>query len=470
MRPLHSLYRKYKSVLAFWSVLLAASLVLPSISLAQRPPGPPPAENVAFSVAWQRADLPVAEGRAQRSWLWGPRALNTLNEPLAESPGGFRQVQYYDKARMEVNNPGADPNSAGYVTNGLLVTEMMSGRVQVGVNSFEQRQPAAVPIAGDMLVTAGQTANTLTYAALAKLASLGPGQNQDSPRIGGTVNIVISPEGNLLRSVPPVAENLLPRIKYYEPATKHNIPDVFYDFMNQSGVVYENGQYRRGVVFDWVSAMGYPITEPYWTGIVINGKSYPVMVQAFQRRLLTYNLANAPEWRVEMGNVGMQYYQWRYNVAAPAPQPGGGTTLTIRRPNLPDIFQSGQFSGIEQPLYQAVSEQQAWSRFWEQHTAKLDAYIPSPAVDFKRDFIVAAFWGNKPNGCYSLRIEALNLKQGALHVTVNQAQRSGGCTQVITQPNDMVLVSRAGLPTGKLDVLFVDPSGKQIAAGGLTLP
>ena len=471
MRPLHihSLYRTKKSAVALWSLFLAASIAFPSISQAQTPPGPPPTENAAFSEAWQRADLPVAQGRAQRSWLWGPTALTTRNEPLAESPGGFRLVQYYDKARMEINNPGADPKSAGYVTNGLLVTELMSGRVQVGANTFEQREPAAIPIAGDVPVIGGPPANTLTYAALAKVASLEPGQNADSARIGGTVNIVLNSQGSPTKVAPPFAGNLLPKIKHYEPATRHNIPDVFYDFMNQTGVVFENGQYRQGLVFAWLSTVGYPITEPYWIGIEINGKSYPVMVQAFQRRLLTYNPANPPEWRVEMGNVGMQYYQWRYNAAAPAPQPGG-TNLTIRQPNLPDIFQSGQFSGIEQPRYQAISEQQAWASFWEQHTAKIDAYIPPPVVDFKNEFVVAAFWGNKPNGCYSLKIESVSLKQGTLQVTVNQIQRGGGCTQAITQPNDIVLVSRAGLPTGKLNVSFVDPSGKQIAVSGVSLP
>ena len=37
-----------------------------------------------------------------------------------------------------------------------------------------------------------------------------------------------------------------------------------------------------------------------------------VLVQAFERRVLTYTPDNAPEWRVEMGNVGQHYYQWRY--------------------------------------------------------------------------------------------------------------------------------------------------------------
>lgn len=468
MRPLYSLYRKRKSALAFWSVLLAASIALPSISLAQTKPGPPPAENAAFSEVWQRADLPVAQGRAQRSWLWGPTALTTKSEPLVESPGGFRQVQYYDKARMEVNNPGADPNSAGYVTNGLLVTEMVSGRLQLGVNSFEQRDAASIPIAGDVSMTAGPAATTPTYKTLARVASLAPGQNLSTSKSGQTVMQTLQADGTV-GSLPTSSGSSGPRYQHFEPTSKHNIPDVFWAYMNQRGIVYEGGQYRQGQVFNWLSAMGYPLTEPYWIEISISGKKSLVLMQAFERRVMTYNPANAPEWRVEMGNVGMQYYQWRYNTA-PAPQPGGGTNLAIRRPDLPDTLKSGQYSGIEQSLYQAIADQKAWDDLWVRHTAKLDAFVPTPNVDFKNDFVVAAFWGNKPNGCYSLKIESVSMKQGALQVTVNQAQRGGGCIQVITQPNDIVIVSRTGLPVGKIDVSFVDPSGRQIAVAGLSLP
>src|SRR5690348_15657459 len=64
------------------------------------PAGPPAwaAENPAFRSAWERADYPVTTGKATRSWLWGPAPFATVSEPLAESPGGQRTVQYYDKA------------------------------------------------------------------------------------------------------------------------------------------------------------------------------------------------------------------------------------------------------------------------------------------------------------------------------------------------------------------------------------
>src|SRR5690242_9936355 len=86
------------------------------------------ADEPAFHAVWERADYPVLAGQAARSWLWGPAPFATVREPLAESPGGTRLVQYYDKARMEINDPQADPATPWYVTNGLLVVEMVAGR------------------------------------------------------------------------------------------------------------------------------------------------------------------------------------------------------------------------------------------------------------------------------------------------------------------------------------------------------
>ncbi|MFL5734340.1 MAG: hypothetical protein ACJ78Q_14225, partial [Chloroflexia bacterium] len=93
----------------------------------------------------------------------------------------------------------------------------------------------------------------------------------------------------------------------------HNIPNVFWSFMNQTGVVYQNGQYVTDKVFDWVFAMGYPLTEPYWIQISVGGKDTWVVMQAYQRRILTFNPNNDPNFQVEMGNVGQAYYNYRYN-------------------------------------------------------------------------------------------------------------------------------------------------------------
>ena len=64
-------------------------------------------------------------------------------EEYKEAPGGKRLVQYFDKARMELNAPG------GPVTAGLLSVELITGRQQNGDATFVQRNPAMVTVAGD---------------------------------------------------------------------------------------------------------------------------------------------------------------------------------------------------------------------------------------------------------------------------------------------------------------------------------
>ena len=107
-------------------------------------------DNDAFTNVWTKADEPVAKGTVARSWLWGPGPSVTRYEQYEQGPGQRRLVQYYDKSRMEINNPNADPNSPGYITNGLLTVEMIGGEIQTGdANSVEAKVQADIPVVGD---------------------------------------------------------------------------------------------------------------------------------------------------------------------------------------------------------------------------------------------------------------------------------------------------------------------------------
>jgi hypothetical protein len=65
-------------------------------------------------------------------------------------------------------------------------------------------------------------------------------------------------------------------------------------------------------VVDWLFSVGLPLTEPYWTRAKVAGVEREVLVQAFERRILTYTPANPAAFQVEMGNVGLHYFTWRY--------------------------------------------------------------------------------------------------------------------------------------------------------------
>ena len=165
--------------------LLAAALIAMAaiVGLAGRPGAAAPAtqQTSAFLNVWSRTDLPVAQGQVRRGYVWGPSATITRNEPWAESPGGQRLVQYWDKARMEITNPGANPADPFYVTNGRLVYEMVSGLIQTGNNRFENKTPAQDPVAGD---TRSANPDTPSYATFRGRASIFPARISALDRTG----------------------------------------------------------------------------------------------------------------------------------------------------------------------------------------------------------------------------------------------------------------------------------------------
>src|SRR6476660_969232 len=65
-----------------------------------------------FETVWLRNDQPVASRAATRSWTWGPAPLASGVEAYADAPdgSGTRLVQYFDKSRMEINNPRLSPD------------------------------------------------------------------------------------------------------------------------------------------------------------------------------------------------------------------------------------------------------------------------------------------------------------------------------------------------------------------------
>jgi hypothetical protein len=262
--------------------------------------------DAAFEKVWRRTDEPVASGAAKRSWLWGEKPGVTLREPYKEAPGGNRLVQYFDKTRMELTNPAGNPNDKYFVTNGLLVREMIEGRVQTGDATFETTAPAQIPLAGD-----AENPSAPVYASLRGLLDRQP------DRTGQNANKRLAKDGSLSDAPPELANQS--KIAVYNAQTGHNIPAVLWDFMtNTRGVVIENGKPTQGDVVDWLFSTGLPISDAYWTRLKVGGVERDVLVQAFERRVLTFTPSNPDGFKVEMGNVGLQYASWRYGNTPPA--------------------------------------------------------------------------------------------------------------------------------------------------------
>ncbi len=233
-----------------------------------------------FQTKWQ-------EGEVITPNFWGPiaNATDGIQESYAEAIGHKRLVQYFDKARMELTDP-----STGVVTNGLLATELITGRRQFGDNTFEQAPPAEVPIAGDPTNTGP------TYAQIG-LSGL---RTDAASAIGEPIMMVLSATGTT-STFAKASSDANATITTYDTLTKHNVPKSFTDYRTNAGLL----------------TIGLAIAEPFWSNVVVGGQSRDVLIQAFERRVLTYTPSNPEAFKVEMGNIGQHYYAWRYRSTAP---------------------------------------------------------------------------------------------------------------------------------------------------------
>jgi hypothetical protein len=271
-----------------------------------------------FHRTWQRTDQPVSDLAVDRTWMWGPLEDGYFTiEPYRESPGGERDVVYFDKSRMEISRPEAIDDGVWYVTNGLLVVELVSGRMQTGDAQFVDRRPADVNIAGDP----GQRP---AYADIDRWGL------RDGPAraAGAIISERIDDGGEVYPDATLVQHNVTAAERVTVSGIDHTVASPFWQFMNSRDSVYSDGQLVTDELFaSSFYATGLPITEAWWSRIAVGGRTRDVLWQCFERRCLTYTPDNPTGWQVEAGNVGLHYYQWRYDSPRPEPE---RMTVTFR--------------------------------------------------------------------------------------------------------------------------------------------
>ncbi len=267
--------------------------------------------NPAFQAQWQQSEAIAAN-------FWGPlpNAHDGQQEPYQEAPGGQRLVQYFDKGRMELNNP-----ATGVVTSGLLATDLVKGQVQIGDAAFQAKPSPAVPIAGDP-DNPGPTYAGLASKAVTLFAPT-------TSKLGSFVTLIAAADGTVTDGGGFAGISLSPAVSGFDATTQHNVLGVFADYRNQVSLL----------------TIGYAISEPFRANVKVAGTSVTVLVQVFERRVLTYTVTNPDPFKVEMGNIGQHYYLWLYGAGAvpvaaapptpapvppaPAPQPPAPATLGV---------------------------------------------------------------------------------------------------------------------------------------------
>ncbi|MDQ3930759.1 MAG: hypothetical protein M3328_16635 [Chloroflexota bacterium] len=310
----------HKNRASSWLAVLALLVSSAGVYAAPSQQAGGPFANPEFQNLWRRTDELPLHTAVRRGYFWGPGPLTyPLVEQWVGAPNnGKILVQYFDKSRMEIFNPAADKSNRFYVTNGLLADELIRGRIRMSSDGkYMEWFPARIPLASDPDDPAAPT-----YETFRSLVAAGTG-----PKVGQIVAEDV--KAGPARTTPPAPSG--DSARYAEYGVKqayygengHNIPDVFWDFLNSTGPVLPERSDTAVVARlhdPWFYATGYPITEAYWASVKIAGQpGTDVLIQAYERRVLTY-VPSAPDgFQVQMGNIGQHYYEWRYGAGKPQP-------------------------------------------------------------------------------------------------------------------------------------------------------
>lgn len=349
-------------------IITVSAVAWPALADPNDPESQPTIQiDPSIQAVWEQNDGQIVEGNLQRAWILGPEPIASSIEYYPESPTGYRELVYYDKGRLELNDPTSLPGSNWLVQGGSLVSEMLSGRVQLGEEEFVRRPLPQIAIVGD----AGQP-DAVTYADLAPhstvyqaweekvrleqeqaLASTqtdpnAPAAEEPAPE---TTNPEATPDETAPATVDEQAteQTEAPPEATADPADESRellamAGRPVDELLTADGEIVDGGADSQGVTLktldqatdlyiasvfaDWVETLpaptlnliGLPVTAPYWVQATIEGESQLVLIQAFERRILTYTPGNPDGWQVESANVGLHYRDWRGLVQPELPE------------------------------------------------------------------------------------------------------------------------------------------------------
>ncbi|MCO5176624.1 MAG: hypothetical protein M9890_06590 [Thermomicrobiales bacterium] len=98
--------------------------------------------------------------------------------------------------------------------------------------------------------------------------------------------------------------------------------------------------------------LGHPLSEPYWVQTEVAGVEQYVLLQAFERRVLSYTPGNPDGWQTESGNAGQHYRIWRnlHTIADPRL-----AALAVTIPYGDEIVQAATEAGVDPWLMAAIA-------------------------------------------------------------------------------------------------------------------
>lgn len=105
-----------------------------------------------------------------------------------------------------------------------------------------------------------------------------------------------------------------------------------------------------------------------------------------------------------------------------------------------------QFSGVMQRRAEVIALQSRWVQVWDEITSNRSPKPPLPNVDFEKELLILAAYGNTGDSCRDVQIEKVDRVNGALAVSILDKQRAANCPvcpPVTAQPVHVVSIPRA---------------------------
>jgi hypothetical protein len=191
----------------------------------------------------------------------GPRVMGNTLSPPTFFTGHF--AQYFEKGRIE-DQTGENPDPNFQFQYGLLADELQTAR-------------ANLPVGGEQ--------STITYAIINDLAQ--PARRVDPPG-NFTSGTFTNSDGSVF----------VPYSQALQRGPGHNVSPIFWPYINRKDI-FPGG---------WLHDLGLPMTEAI-PAVVTKGTlaNRSIVVQAFQRSILTYDPLNPGDFQVERANVGTDY-------------------------------------------------------------------------------------------------------------------------------------------------------------------
>lgn len=207
----------------------------------------------SFAASNAQTDTVIAQPFQQYYWRHqGPRVLGYV-QSYALDLNGYT-AQYFEKGRVEDHSHEVT-NPAWSLMYGRLTAELMEFAPWFPVNG-----------------------TSVTYGDLRAFTEARWGV----------------PEGLSSGTMPVAGGVFVPFDAHLNAAPGYVVPEYFWQYINR------NDLFPGG----WLHDIGLPLTNAFEVQALKGGQFRTIMMQAFERTVLTYDPLNPAEWQIERGNIG----------------------------------------------------------------------------------------------------------------------------------------------------------------------